>query len=226
MENSSDIIHQIRSKYPQIDITMGLGESEGLEELVNRSGLSQPPYKERFNKLNQVATVVTAAELMWNNLQSNHRRESQPPLILGLSMMRHAAASTERALRGVSWDWYYEKYNLSIIKPDTNKFMKAVSEEGMPILFLVPPDLFEHPDANVTAQEMEWLLNNPERANRVTLVFGAYDMVCPNWIRNRSWILGHSDKIQFEIAKAMLGWVNIVLGEKGQTSSSRRSQNV
>lgn len=52
-------------------------------------------------------------------------------------------------------------------------FMKELTKESSPIIFLIPHKLFGKKKGE-TAKEMEWLLANPEQMKNIQFVFGAY----------------------------------------------------
>jgi len=59
----------------------------------------------------------------------------------------------------------------------TLEFMPQITSEGKPVVFFVPNDVFSHHEAGVTRDELQWLLDNPDRLKDVYFVFGLYDTV-------------------------------------------------
>jgi hypothetical protein len=72
----------------------------------------------------------------------------------------------------------------------TDEYLSKITQTGKPIVFLVPPNLMDHP--GITRNEMLWLLEDPaNRMKNVTFVFGAYDIfpeeVIERFGRQRNW---------------------------------------
>lgn len=80
----------------------------------------------------------------------------------------------------------YWKYGLDSSGDSTDEFMEKLcdDDEIKAIVFLVPDEMFsfreKHPDSpadNITVREFKYLLDHPEAAKKVYLVFGANNMV-------------------------------------------------
>lgn len=59
----------------------------------------------------------------------------------------------------------------------TNIFLNQLTARRPLIVFFVPDSVFKHSEANVTAEELRWFIDNPDRMGNVLFVFGAYDLV-------------------------------------------------
>src|SRR5690606_15980849 len=92
-------------------------------------------------------------------------------------------------LNGEEWKQAYLDLGIDPVDPDhTNQFMEALLQTGREIVFLIPPQLYDYEDEDeeteyATRKEMDYLLDHPEESGNVTLVFGAYDLLNPEWYR-------------------------------------------
>jgi len=98
----------------------------------------------------------------------------------------HEFFSSSTGLR--HWSRGYREMGIHPKAIRTAEFMGKITETGEPIVFLVPPNIKNYP---ITNNEMQWLLENPDRMKNVTFVFGAYELIPPEALsrfrRTRSW---------------------------------------
>ena len=52
---------------------------------------------------------------------------------------------------------------------------------------MIPTDIFSSPQSGVTANELRWLIENPESVQNVFFVFGAYDAVDKGYLHDGMW---------------------------------------
>lgn len=91
----------------------------------------------------------------------------------------------------VDWPTAYRKLGIDwqADANHTEHFMNAITKEGQPpIVFFVPDKVFTHPKSNVTAKELRWLLDHPEKLKNVTFLFGAYDSEEMEFLRKEAGI--------------------------------------
>lgn len=91
-------------------------------------------------------------------------------IILGLNH-KDIIEGMKKALK---CDCYMDAYLRMFNSPNArDDFLEKLTAEGNPIIFLVPRKLYGTKQG-VTAGEMTWLFNNPEKMKLVHFVFGAY----------------------------------------------------
>lgn len=96
-----------------------------------------------------------------------------------------------KSLGLITWDEVYEREGWKDKKPRTEIFMQKIVGDGKPIIFFLPRGIFvpytgiisNRPPNSVTKEELEWLLNNPEKMKNVIFVVGAYEFIPPKIYR-------------------------------------------
>lgn len=84
---------------------------------------------------------------------------------------RYWALARETGL--IHYEAAYKKFGIGLgDSRHTDTFMDTVTRSGERIYFLVPANLWIHPEGMYTKREMWWLLTHPERLEQVTFVFG------------------------------------------------------
>ena len=78
------------------------------------------------------------------------------------------------------------------------------------VIFLVPPDLYSNQVGTVTKQEMDYLLDHPDRAGKVWIVFGAYNMINEKWYRQNSLQMSETKRVEL-LASSLTKWLDIIL---------------
>lgn len=213
-EDPDEVINHINNRIPELDITMRLGSNEGLWELMQQSELvgGDPATERRFLALaEQSGWVGTATELAY--LLSSRSESTEKPLgpfVLGLSISAQEAPETIVAMsQGLN---YWDSYGAVGVSPcgvtNTDKFMERITDTGRPIVFVVPSRLYSYPIGGITRREMEWLMDNPDKANNVFLVFGAYDLIDVNSRKND--YMPYDQKLP-ERAEGFLKWPDVLL---------------
>lgn len=137
-----------------------------LEGDLLRSGLS--PEQIKIIKKN-AASVTDYKSFLMYAADSFH-----DATILGINS-RHIIPGFANALQCRDYGDAYEEFFGDFI--ENAEFMPRLTATEKDIIFLVPHELMNHPQAGATKFEMEWLLSNPEKMSRVHFVFGVYDLV-------------------------------------------------
>lgn len=138
----------------------------------------QLPVFQRFSK-----GVLTVQDLL-----KSFSDNKQPGYLLGMTKEAHRpiyegiAAATHLE----TWWKSYERFGLTGLETNhTSLFMERITSESVPVVFLVPRNLFHSSKLSFTATEMSWLLEHPEsRTTNVYFVFGAYEMIPEAFVRD------------------------------------------
>jgi hypothetical protein len=154
-----------RDAYEQI--RSGGAAEKSLGELKENSRISD----ENFEKMN----LFSRQTLSIHQFLKHHDNDtSEKGVLLGLNH-QEITQSVASIIDFEDYGETYERYYGNII--ENENFMDDLTQEGKPILFLIPNEIFTHERKGATARELEWLLDHPEKMKNVTFVFGAYDCI-------------------------------------------------
>lgn len=223
MGNNESIFEEVQDRNPEIDLTMG--GAEGSWDLFENADMFDDP--ERAEKFEQLARkskwVGNAAEFAYLIKQSastdkpnlyymHHKRK---PVILGLSNIDPNIPNAVRFMSG-GRDYInaYKDYHVPLVytRDRDEKFMKSVTgDPETDIVFVVPSKLYSFSSPSelgiqeATRNEMDYLLNNPDRASNVYLVFGAHEFI------DKEWVEANSPRTTREVSEKMTDWINTIL---------------
>lgn len=141
--------------------------NNNLNEELNFSGLSSDSIQHLQKYSGGLFTLKDFLQNL-NNLNPTYK--------LGLDYFRQVSAAILNTTK-ISRDAYKEFGILGSEPEHTQKILTSMLNSNKTIAFFVPRNILTHPDRNVTANEMEWLLNvNPVHLQKVIFIFGAYDI--------------------------------------------------
>lgn len=205
----------VEDRNPELKPYMGLNSNEGLETLIDKTGINGDPERaKKFAKLvENTGWVGVATEFVILMQNSKTSQKPNEPYILGLTAFMEATPVFASYLRGKEWPEAYQELKLPPASVnETDKFMVKIASSGKPIVFFVPPNLYTYKPnpkdglfVGITKQEMEWLMSHPERCKNVYLVFGAYDMLNVNLGRKRDLDRLQLSEIFGNLTRTMLG---------------------
>ncbi len=207
-EKTTEVIENIHSRNPKVDTTMGLDEEEGLQRLIEDSQiLYNPERAKKFLELAKQSKWVGVAPELSYLMRNSQGEKPQNPYILGLTNIMNATDAYSIMLDGDVWNDSYTKLGIDPHKAGhTELFMNAITSGGTDIVFFVPSLLYSHPGSNgVTKDEMEWLMNHPDRASNTYLVFGGYKFISEKYFRANS-LTNHKEVSAEKLSEAFLQW--------------------
>lgn len=207
-EDTSVMIQELERRNPELRVNMGLQGEQGLKELIEKSDLASDP--ERLRQFLVVAEnakwVGTAAELTYRLSWHSDVPRPLEPYFLGINDSKYVSESMAEKLKATHWQDLYKMYAISG-NDHTEKLMNHITHPGDPteIFFFVPSKLFDHPRAGVTRDEMNWLLKNPDKATKVSFVFGVDEFIFSSWSKNMNRSYG---LVMRHRQEEMLRWIN------------------
>ncbi|MDH5533813.1 MAG: hypothetical protein OEX81_05315 [Candidatus Pacebacteria bacterium] len=196
-----------------IDTEHITSNKNSLKNYIEQSDLADSERLEKLKELFRNAKWVgTGTEFVYLLKKSESNMGPHDPFVLGLSKKFDITGSFAKELRGDEWEASYGKLGINPDDPNhTSNFMEAITElPDRDIVFFIPPQVFSHPEVlsrgggQVTRNEIQWLLDNPEKAKNVFLVFGGYDLVDKEGHRQLYGIVGkdyRQEEIQEELTQ-------------------------
>ncbi len=127
----------------------------------------------------------SAGILLFNDFLENHPiPTNSPAIVLGTShptpkisqkiyfSLYHAILLVKKQIP--HWHSVYQWLGLHPTQSTSNQFMEELLKKNRPIYFIVPDQiLIDFKPTSYTRQEIEWLLNHPQKLKQVYFVFGA-----------------------------------------------------
>ncbi len=126
---------------------------------------------------NHSAGVVGLKELF-------QRHDLKDAFVLGLSGLRWQYNIIVEYMHFLGWQRAYYEVEIDPLREGnmTPTFMERLTALDHPIVFLVPNATHSYGKGDsVTLNEFHWLLQHPDRMKNVTFVFGAYDLLGPEF---------------------------------------------
>lgn len=166
-----------------------VGENN-LDILLSRSELNNSKFVDQEKLkilLKDCKWVGTALEFLWmaKKSESAIKPKGSETAILGMTAFG-VRYSFGEAIGASGWEKLYGKYGVDSSGSQTELFMEKLASDDdiKSIVFLVPDKLFSYhgdnpdsPSQEITNKEFQYILDHPEVAKKVFLVFGAYDSV-------------------------------------------------
>jgi hypothetical protein len=171
---------------------VNLSGENNLDKLIVGADLKNEKYvdqKKLERLLESCKWMGTGYEFLYlsQKSRSDEYRPGRENVFLGLNQHYEVVDGIKFLVGGKFMREAYSHYRIGLRRGgDTDpiiEFLEKSTEddEVKRIIFLVPPDLYNFQEyagyGDVTKEEFDWLLNHPEKAKKVYLVFGAYDMV-------------------------------------------------
>jgi hypothetical protein len=214
-----EILEELEKKAPLIDIRMGSEENLDLAQLVHRSELFDKPVLAQ-KLFDSVKSVSTAPEFTWNLAHAAHEQHLHEPVVLGLdTTMGRVLRSHQVMFASDAFFDIYHRQNFDMNSPSsTQDFMEFITSSDRSIVFLVPNNIFSRyrknkrdgsNSNNFTYHELMWLLEHPDKAKNVHLVFGAYEFIREKAVRELSNGVSEEDLTKI-VGDSLTQWTKVV----------------
>ncbi|MBI4919225.1 protein kinase family protein, partial [archaeon] len=122
---------------------------------------------------------------------------------LGITNYRYAYVALTKLGGLVDWEEAYQDF-FGNTEPKTGQFMNRLTSSDKKTVFFVPRNVFGYLDYSITKSELYWLLENPERMKNVVFVFGAYDLIPQERLKEIVSPFKEMDQIYGEVANELL----------------------